>query len=342
VKIGVMTGGGDCPGLNAAIRGVVRRGIAGGHTIYGIRNGWAGLLDGGEVFPLSLRKTSGILHEGGTILGSSRTNPTRSEEMMGQVMANIHDYELGALVVIGGDDTLSVALAVADRSVPVVGIPKTIDNDVAGTEYCIGFNTAVTIVTDVLDRLHSTASAHSHVIVLEVIGREAGWVATVGGLAGGADFILIPEEKRSVTEVCDHILRRRASGKTFSLVVVSEAAQIDGIQEVEVTEKDTFGHVRLDKRNIGHLLARQIELRTDIETRAIELGRLQRGGDPTPYDRVIATQMGVAAIEFIEQGTFGVLTALRGDHVEAVPLKEVVGTNRTVDMRLYNLSKLFF
>ncbi|MGQ9677323.1 MAG: 6-phosphofructokinase [Chloroflexota bacterium] len=340
--IGVLTGGGDCPGLNAAIRAVVRRGVSGGHSVLGIRYGWRGLLGASEIFPLTPREVSGILPVGGTMLGSSRTNPTKSEDQMMQVVANIRRHDIGALAVIGGDDTLSVALAVSERGVPVVGIPKTIDNDVWGTDACIGFNTAVTIVAEVLDRLHTTASAHNHVIVLEVMGREAGWVATVGGLTGGADFILIPELSSNIEEVCEHVLKRRAIGKTFSLIVVAEAAQIEGIVEQEVTEKDAFGHVRLEKRNIGDILAREIEKRTGIEARAICLGRLQRGGTPTVVDRLIATKLGVAAVEFIEAGRYGVMAAIRGDDVEAVPLKDVVGRNRLVDLRLHSLSKLFY
>lgn len=340
--IGVLTGGGDCPGLNAAIRAVVRRGASGGHSILGIRYGWKGLLGASDVGPLSPREVSGILPVGGTMLGSSRTNPTKSEEQMNQVVANIRRHDIGALAVIGGDDTLSVALAVSERGIPVVGIPKTIDNDVWGTDACIGFNTAVTIVAEVLDRLHTTASAHNHVIVLEVMGREAGWVATVGGLAGGADFILIPEQAANIEEVSEHVLKRRAVGKTFSLIVVAEAAKIEGIQDCEVTERDAFDHVRLDKRNVGDILAREIERRTGIESRAIALGRLQRGGTPTVVDRIIATRLGVAAVEFIEAGVFGVMAAIKGDEVVSIPLKDVVGRNRLVDLRLYSLSKLFF
>lgn len=340
--IGVLTGGGDCPGLNAAIRAVVRRGVCGGHSVLGIRYGWRGLLGASEISPLTSREVSGILPVGGTMLGSSRTNPTKSEDQMMQVVANIRRHDIGALAVIGGDDTLSVALAVSERGVPVVGIPKTIDNDVWGTDACIGFNTAVTIVAEVLDRLHTTASAHNHVIVLEVMGREAGWVATVGGLTGGADFILIPEQVGNIDEVCEHVLKRRAIGKTFSLIVVAEAAQIEGIVEQEITEKDAFDHVRLEKRNIGDVLAREIEKRTGIEARAIALGRLQRGGTPTVADRLIATKLGVAAVEFIEAGRYGVMAAIRGDGVEAVPLKDVVGRNRLVDLNLYSLSKLFY
>ncbi|MBI3976623.1 MAG: 6-phosphofructokinase [Chloroflexi bacterium] len=342
MRIGVLTGGGDCPGLNAAIRAVVRRGIGGGHHMLGIRHGWAGLLGNAEVFPLAAPEVSGILHVGGTILGSSRTNPTRSEDLMNQVVANLERHDVGALIVIGGDDTLSVAAALCTRGWPVVGIPKTIDNDVWGTEYCIGFNTAVTIVADVLDRLHTTASAHNQVMVLEVMGREAGWVATLGGLAGGADFIVIPEATRDIAEVCRHVAKRRAAGKTFSLIVVSEAAAIDGIVEAPVQEKDAFGHIRLDKRNVGETLAREIERRTGIETRAIALGRLQRGGSPTVLDRIMATRLGAAAVDFVEAGRFGVMTAVRGEQIVPVPLGEIVGRNRRVDLDLYSLSQVFF
>ncbi len=342
MNIGVMTGGGDCPGLNAAIRAVVRRGISGGHSMLGIRYGWGGLLGMTDTVPLTTESVSGILHVGGTFLGTSRTNPMKSQEQMSQVISNIRRHDLDALVVIGGDDTLSVALAVSERGIPVVGVPKTIDNDVWGTDQCIGFNTAVSIVADVLDKLHTTASAHNQTMIVEVMGRDAGWVAMIGGLAGGADFILVPEQNRSIDEVCEHILKRRARGKKFSLVVVAESAIIEGITQPEVSETCAFGHIRLDKRNIGVILAEEIEKRTGIESRAIQLGRLQRGGSPTVADRVIATRLGVAAVEFIESGRFGVMAALRGDSVEPIPLRDVVGRNRRIDMELYRLCELFY
>ncbi|MGQ9676616.1 MAG: 6-phosphofructokinase [Chloroflexota bacterium] len=343
MRIGVLTGGGDCPGLNAAIRAVVRTALRYGWEVMGIQDGWAGLLGEGKMIPLTQKSVSGILHVGGTMLGTSRTNPVKKDGHIQQVIQNIDKYRLDALVAIGGDDTLSVANRLDQLGIPVVGVPKTMDNDIWGTDYCIGFNSAVSIVADALDKLHTTASAHHRVLVVEVMGRDAGWVAVVGGLAGGADFVLIPEVVTSVEAVCDHVQRRRQMGRDFSIIVVAEGAIIAGIEEEEeLGERDAFGHVRLDKRNIGEVLAREIERRTGFETRVTVLGHLQRGGPPTLFDRVLATRLGVAAVQYVKEGKYGFMPALRGNSIEPVKLSDAVSRNRTVDLSLYELAQMFF
>lgn len=344
MRIGVLTGGGDCPGLNAAIRAVVRRGLNHGYEVWGIYNGWAGLLGEGNLAQMNANTVSGILPLGGTILGTSRTNPAKKPELVDQVVDNLRRYGLDALVAIGGDDTLSVAARLyEDRGVGVVGVPKTMDNDINGTDYCIGFNSAVTIVADALDKLHTTASAHHRVLVVEVMGRDAGWVAVVGGLAGGADFILIPEVPTNVEQVSEHLKRRRHLGKDFSIIVVAEGAQIDGVElSTALGEADAFGHIRLDKRNVGEVLSREIERRTGFETRVTVLGHLQRGGSPTVFDRVLATRVGTVAVDFIKEGRFGYMAALRGNDIVPVRLKDAVSLNRTVDLDLYELAKTFY
>ncbi len=343
MKIGVLTGGGDCPGLNPAIRAVVRRADQHGHSVVGIHNGWAGLLGEGSVAPLTLRDVSGILIQGGTILGTSRTNPFRTPEQVQQVIDNLKRHELDALIAIGGDDTLSVAAKLADMNEKVVGIPKTMDNDVNGTDFTIGFNSAVTVVCDALDKLHTTASSHHRVLVVEVMGREAGWVAVVGGLAGGADFILIPEQPATVESVCRHLERRREMGKDFSIIVVAEGAQIPDIGPAETDGgTDAFGHVRLDRRNIGELVGREIERRTGFETRVTVLGHLQRGGSPTLFDRVLATRYGVAAVDYILEGRFGYMPALRGTEIVPCKLSDAVSKSRTVDLSLFDLAQIFY
>ncbi|HLG51191.1 MAG TPA: ATP-dependent 6-phosphofructokinase [Chloroflexota bacterium] len=342
MRIGVLTGGGDCPGLNAAIRAVVRRADQYGYEVLGILNGWAGLLGEGRVQPLGVRDVSGILPLGGTILGTSRTNPFRDPAQVQQVLDNLRRYNVDALIAIGGDDTLGVAAKLYERDVQVVGIPKTMDNDVNGTDYTIGFNSAVTIVADALDKLHTTASSHHRVLVVEVMGREAGWVAVVGGLAGGADFILIPERPTEIDVVCRHLERRRQMGKDFSIIVVAEGAVVPDLQTNEQSETDQFGHVRLDRRNIGELLGREIERRTGFETRVTVLGHLQRGGSPTLFDRVLATRYGVAAVDYVNEGRFGYMPALRGTDIVPCPLAEAVARTRLVDLSLYELAQLFY
>lgn len=342
MRIGVLTGGGDCPGLNPAIRAVVRKAHQYGWEVQGIHNGWAGLLGEGHLRTLTAESVSGILPLGGTILGTSRTNPRKREEDMQAVIGNIRKYELDAVIAIGGDDTLSVALALYERGEKTVGVPKTMDNDVAVTDYCIGFNSAVSTVADALDKLHTTASAHHRVIVVEVMGRDAGWVAVVGGLAGGADYIVAPEQPQTIEQIAKHLEGRRARGKDFSIIVVAEGAKIIGMEERELTGVDAFGHVRLDRRNIGERVAEEIEQRTGFETRVTVLGHLQRGGSPTVFDRVLASRLGVAAVEYVKEGRFGCMPALVGEKVVPVSLRDAIATNKTVDMELYELAKVFF
>ncbi|MCL5075540.1 MAG: 6-phosphofructokinase [Chloroflexi bacterium] len=343
MRIGVLTGGGDCPGLNPAIRAIVRKAISYGYEVIGIRNGWAGLLGEGSVEPLTLYSVSGILPLGGTILGTSRTNPLKKEEDIQTVIGNLKKYGIDALIAIGGDDTLRVAHRLYELGVPVVGVPKTMDNDIAATEYCIGFNSAVTVVADALDKLHTTASAHHRVLVVEVMGRDAGWVAVVGGLAGGADFILIPEVPTDVETVCQHLRHRREIGKDFSIIVVSEGATVLGIETpTDLGECDAFGHVRLDKRYIGEILAREIERHTGFETRVTVLGHLQRGGSPTVTDRIQATRLGVAAVDLIKEDKFGYMPAVICNGIAPVKLADAVAENKIVDLQLYELSKLFY
>jgi phosphofructokinase-like protein len=343
MKIGVLTGGGDCPGLNPAIRAVVRRADSYGWESVGFLNGWAGLLGEGNARPLTPADVSGILPLGGTMLGTSRTNPMKKPEHMEQVIANFSRHGIDALVAIGGDDTLSVASKLFEIGQKTVGVPKTMDNDLSETDACIGFNSAVSIVVDALDKLHTTASSHHRVIVVEVMGRDAGWVAVYGGIAGGADYVLIPEVDVPLGEVCDSLRHRRERGKDFSLVVVSEGAKFPDVP-VEQTDAsvDAFGHVRLDRRNVGEIVAREIEKRTGFETRTTVLGHLQRGGSPTVFDRMLATRVGVAAVDYVKEGRFGHMPALRGDKIVPVALKDAVGVNRTVDLDLWKLASVFY
>jgi 6-phosphofructokinase 1 len=341
MRIGVLTGGGDCPGLNAAIRAIAYRGWMLGDEVYGFREGWAGLLGEGNGYLLTPDEISGILHLGGTILGSSRTNPARDEGEMRQVEQNLRARGIDALVTIGGDDTLSVSARLAERGFAVVGVPKTIDNDVPHTDYCIGFDSAVDIVGEALDRLHTTAEAHRRVMVVEVMGRDAGWLAMTGGIAGGADLIVIPEEPISVEEVIGHIVHRMEL-RQFSIVVVAEGATVAGIEAAAVSaEADQFGHPRLSTRGIGTRLAEEIERRTDVEARVTVLGHVQRGGSPSMFDRVLATLMGAAAVDQVHSGKTGVMMAARGIEIVPVPLADVVGHNRTVDRRFFRLVRHF-
>jgi ATP-dependent phosphofructokinase / diphosphate-dependent phosphofructokinase len=343
MRIGVLTGGGDAPGLNAAIRGVTRRALEGGDLVVGIKNGWAGLLGQGDTILLTPRAVDSILQLGGTILGTSRTNPLKNPLHLQEVLDNVVALDLDALVPIGGDDTLSVAYELHRRGVKVVGIPKTVDNDLSETDYCIGFDTAIGIVAEALDRLHTTAMAHHRILVVEVMGREAGWVALKGGMAGGAELILIPEVPIDLDYVCDNLQRHRAQGKDASIIVVAEGVELpEAITGVGVEEVDAFGHVRLDRRGVGDALARYLERRTGHETRVTVLGHLQRGGTPSAYDRIMATRCGVAAVDLLRQGQVGYLAGVRGDAIYPVPLEQVVGHARTVDPELYEVARVFF
>ncbi|MCD6236411.1 MAG: 6-phosphofructokinase [Thermoplasmata archaeon] len=341
-KIAVLTGGGDCPGLNAAIRAVVKKALQYDWVVYGIKNGWKGLIEG-EIEPLTGYSVSGILPKGGTILGTSRTNPFKDKENLQKLLDNIKKFGIDAIVAIGGEDTLGVASKLYnEEGVPVVGIPKTIDNDLSGTDYTIGFDTAISIVTDAIDRLHTTAESHHRVMVLEVMGRHAGWIATIAGIAGGADAILIPEKPFDIEEVVNYLEQRRKKGKTFSIIVVAEGAMPKDTKMLSIqdTEKDEFGHVRLG--GIGNRLAKELERRLGLETRVTVLGHVQRGGTPTAYDRVLATRCGIAAIELIKNREFGKMTALHGDKIVPIKLEEAVAKLKTVDMELYKIAEVFF
>jgi ATP-dependent phosphofructokinase / diphosphate-dependent phosphofructokinase len=340
-RIGILTGGGDCPGLNAVIRAVVRKGVNEyGHAIVGFRDGWRGPLEN-NVVHLTPDNTSGILHRGGTILGSSRTNPFKEERGVDRVRDNLAAEKIEALIAVGGEDTLGVADKLAAEGVNVVGVPKTIDNDLNATDYTFGFNTAVQICTDALDRLHTTAESHNRVIVLEVMGRHAGWIATHAGIAGGADVILIPERPFDIDQVCEHIRHRHQKGRFFSIVVVAEGATpAEGTEIVQEEAVDAFGHVRLG--GIGVMLEREIEKRTGFETRVTILGHIQRGGTPTAFDRVLATRFGIAAIDAVQDGDYGKMVALQGTKIVRVPIAAGVGELKTVDLDLFQTASVFF
>ncbi len=347
MRIGILTGGGDCPGLNAAIRSVVRKALASGHETIGIRYGWKGLMTL-DTFTLDLNNISGILPRGGTILGTSRTNPYKHPDGEKTILENLEKAKIDALVAIGGEDTLSVAYKLHKAGVNIVGIPKTIDNDVRGTDYSIGFDTAVNIATEAIDRIHTTAESHNRVAIVEVMGRHTGWIALYSGLAGGADVILIPEKPFDIDQVCKIIEKRHARGKNFSIVVVAEGAKFkveehvdkDGTLIVQDLRVDEFGHVRLG--GIGNLIADQIEKRTGMEARATILGHIQRGGSPTAFDRILATRFGVKAVELINEKRFGVMTALQGNDIVDVELYEVVGGLKTVNPELFEIAEVFF
>ncbi|MEM0008080.1 MAG: 6-phosphofructokinase [Candidatus Bathyarchaeia archaeon] len=341
MRIGVLSGGGDAPGINAVIRAVVRRGIQTyGDEIIGIKEGWRGLLEA-KLVPLDFEAVAGILPRGGSILGTSRTNPFKREGGPEQIMENARKAGLDAVIAIGGDDTLSVAHKMADYGLKCVGVPKTIDNDLVETDYTFGFHTAVAIATEALDKLHSTAEAHNRVIILEVMGRYTGHIALAAGLAGGADAILIPEKPFDIDEVCEYIRRRQKRGRNFSLIVVAEGAKPKGGKEIVYSERiDEFGHISLG--GIGYYLAKEIEQRTGIETRVVVLGHLQRGGSPIAFDRILATRFGVAAVDLAHEGKFDYMVALKGNQIVPVPLKDVVGKRKTVDIELYELASVFF
>jgi ATP-dependent phosphofructokinase / diphosphate-dependent phosphofructokinase len=340
-RIGVLTGGGDCPGLNAVIRGVVRKGVNDhGHAIIGFRYGWAGLL-ADEAVELTVESTSGILPRGGTILGTSRTNPYNEEGGAEKVKATLEARGIDVLIPIGGEDTLGVARRLADEGVPVVGVPKTIDNDLAATDFTFGFQTAVQIATDAIDRLHTTAESHNRVIVVEVMGRDAGWIAAYAGMAGGADVILVPERPFDIEQVCDHVRRRHARGRTFSIVVVSEGAiPKDGDVWSQHAGTDAFGHQRLG--GIAVQLEQEIEKRTGFESRMTILGHVQRGGSPLAYDRVLGTRFGVAAVDAATRGDFGKMVALRGTEIVVVPLQEALDEPKLLDTAFFETAEVFF
>jgi 6-phosphofructokinase 1 len=339
MKIGILTGGGDCPGLNAVIRAVVRKGsFHYDDKFVGFLEGWRGLVED-KSMPLDLQAVAGILPRGGTILRTSRTNPAKKPDGLDKCLATMKRHAIDALIAIGGDDTLGVATKLFERGVKVVGVPKTIDNDLAGTDFTFGFDTAVNIVAEAIDRVHTTAEAHNRVMVVEVMGRDAGWIAIYSGIAGGADVILIPEQPFDVDKVAAKIRMRHARGRYFSIVVVAEGAKFAATAAGPVTqggEKDEFGHVRLG--GIGNTLAQEIERRTGFETRTVVLGHVQRGGSPTAFDRVLATRYGLGAIDMVHHGEFGRMAALKGNKITSIPLSEATSTNRKVDQEMLDAS----
>ncbi len=341
MRVGVLTGGGDCPGLNAVIRATGRRVMVRGGDVVGVLEGWKGLVEG--LFePLGPREISGLLPRGGTIIGTTRTNPFKLDGGVERVLENFRAAGLDALVAIGGEDTLGVAARLyEEQDFPVVGVPKTIDNDLSATDYTFGFDTAVWIATEAIDRLHTTAESHNRVMVVEVMGRHTGWIAVMSGIAGGADVILIPDQPISIDEACDDIRRRHERGKDFSIVVVSEGYELDGADQ-SGDDVDQFGHVRLSERGVGAALAREIERRTGYETRVTVLGHVQRGGSPTPRDRVLATRYGLKAADLVEEKKFGRMAALHGDAIVDVPLKDATAKLKTVPDDWFAVARAFF
>jgi phosphofructokinase-like protein len=356
VRIGVLTGGGDCPGLNAVIRAIVRKGIdAHGHAIIGFRDGWRGPLENAYE-ELTIESTRGILPRGGTILRSSRTNPFKREDGPDRIAENLRTLNLEGLIAIGGEDTLGAAARLySEHGLPVLGVPKTIDNDLGGTDMTFGFDTAVQIASDAIDRLHTTAESHNRVMIVEVMGRHAGWIALHSGLAGGADVILIPERPFDINEVVRLIRRRHSRGRYFSIVVAAEGAtpqagtlDREGSSRTRPSRacaaadgnKDEFGHERLG--GVGQLLEREIGERTGFETRATVLGHIQRGGTPTAFDRVLATRLGLAAVDAAHEGRWGTMPALKGTKVQLVALSEAVADLRTVPPDEFAAAEAFF
>lgn len=344
MKVAVLTGGGDCPGLNAVIRAIVRRSVAHGFEVMGLRDGWKGLIDDNH-FRLTRETTSGILHRGGTILGTSRVNPFKVENGLDKVMKTVERHGIGAVIAIGGEGTLSAAAQMHKHGLKVVGIPKTIDNDLNCTDFTFGFDTAVMIATEAVDRLHSTAESHKRVIVCEVMGRHAGWIATYSGIAGGADVILVPEHPVDLEKVAAHIRRRHSTGRSFSIVVVAEGTLVktdaqSAEQIVSSGALDEAGRVRLG--GVGSFIAQEIEKRTGYETRVSVLGHIQRGGTPTAHDRVLATRYGVHACDMVARGEFGKMAALRGNQIVSAELADATRELKTVDPAFFEVAQVFF
>jgi phosphofructokinase-like protein len=342
MRIGVLTGGGDCPGLNAVIRAVVRKSIKDyGADVLGFLEGWRGPMDN-MVMPLTVNNTGGLLPRGGTILRTSRTNPFNEEGGPAKILETMKRNSLDGLVAIGGEDTCGVALKMwTEHQLPVVCVPKTIDNDLNATDYTFGFDTAVNIVMEALDRLHTTAESHNRVLVCEVMGRNAGWIAVHGGIAGGADYIGIPEKPLNVGEMLADVKKRHSRGRNFSIVVVAEGARLENADEVLKDQaKDAFGHTKLG--GIGEQVAQIIEKETGFETRAMTLGHIQRGGSPTAFDRVLATRFGIKASEMVYEKKFGMMAALQGNRIVEVPIESAVTELKLLDMNLYDISKVFF
>ncbi|MCL4309589.1 MAG: ATP-dependent 6-phosphofructokinase [Actinomycetota bacterium] len=344
-KVAILTGGGDCPGLNAVIRAATLKLVRAGYEMVGVRHGWRGLLEN-EYMPLDIESTADILPKGGTILRTSRTNPMKQEGGVELIIDNLQKNDIWATIAIGGDDTLGVANKLhAEHSLNMVGVPKTIDNDLSGTDYTFGFDTAVQIATDCIDRLNTTAESHDRAIVVEIMGRHTGWITVMAGIAGGADVVMLPEFDISVTEVCDILKRQRAGGKNFNIVAVSEGAKLvtrEGEEKmvVQSDEVDAFGNVKLG--GVAELLAKEIERRTGFETRATVLGHIQRGGTPTARDRILATRYGARAADMVIAGDWGNMAALQGDEIVPVPLSVAVGERKLVRPEYWDLARTFF
>lgn len=338
MNVGILTGGGDCPGLNAVIRAVVRKGYFHyNDTFVGFLEGWRGVLED-KTMPLDLSSVGGILPRGGTILRTSRTNPAKRPDGIDSCIATLKKHKIDALVAIGGDDTLSVANKLYQKGVHVIGVPKTIDNDLAGTDYCFGFDTAVNVATSAIDRVHTTAEAHNRVMVVEVMGRDAGWIAVYSGIAGGADVILIPEKPFDIDQVAETIRLRHARGRYFSIIVAAEGASFatPSQNSPDDAQTDEFGHARA--AGIGNAVAAEIEKRTGFETRAVVLGHIQRGGSPSAFDRVLATRYGIGAIDMVHRGEWGKMAALRGNKIISIPLQEAIANNRKVDPEMIEVA----
>ena len=338
MRVGILTGGGDCPGLNAVIRAAVRKGIFRYKDEFvGFLEGWRGVVEN-QTRPLNAEAVSGILHLGGTILRTSRTNPRKMEGGIDKCLASIKANNLDALITIGGDDTQGVANALVEKGVKIVGVPKTIDNDLSGTDVCFGFDTAVSIATEAIDRLHSTAEAHNRVIVCEVMGRDAGWIAITSGVAGGADAIGVPEKPLDIDHICKVLQYRHEHGKKFSIVVVAEGTKLpSGQKATQGAKLDAFGHERLS--GVGQAVAELIEQKTGYETRSVNLGHTQRGGTPSAYDRMLATRYGTSAIDLVHQGNFGRLVVLRGTEITNIPLNDAIAKTRTIGDDLIALAE---
>ena len=337
-KIGILTGGADCPGLNSVIRSVVRKGIQLGFVVTGIKNGWSGLIDN-DMRVLDVRSTSGILDRGGTILGTSRINPLKDPNAVKKIKENYKRSGIDALIAVGGEDTLRVAQELYKQDgIKVVGVPKSIDNALSGTDYAFGFDTAVNVATECIDRLHTTAESHHRIMVIEVMGRYTGWIALEAGIAGGADIILIPEIPVNIEEVCDLLKNRHKRGKTFSIIVISEGTEVKGYSRPK-GHVDDFGNARFG--GVGELVAKIIEEDTGYETRVSVLGHIQRGGTPTAFDRIIGTRFGIKAVELVQEGKFGKMVSLRDNKLHYVDIEEAVKKRKTVDMELFEMAKVF-
>jgi ATP-dependent phosphofructokinase / diphosphate-dependent phosphofructokinase len=337
-RLAMLTGGGDCPGLNPVIRAVTRRAIQEGYEVLGIRNGWKGMIEK-TFIPLDRNAVAGILHRGGTILGTSRTNPRKTEGAVDKIFNNFKELNLDTLIAIGGDDTLGVAFDLYQKGLPTIGVPKTIDNDLPGTDYTFGFDTAVNIAMEAIDRLHSTAESHHRVLVVELMGRHAGWITIAAGMAGGADYILIPEFPVSMDEVAEQVKKRHSTGRTFSIIAVAEGFKVAGKDVTQSGEVDAFGHARLG--GVGEFVARELEKRTSYETRSVVLGHIQRGGAPSAFDRMLGTRFGLKAVELAMKGQYGKMVALQGTEIVSIDLQAVT-KSKLVPIELYESAKTFF